>query len=162
MRSGFLLVSLCFCLFLAAGTAPAKADVARRCGPFGCSYLLCNDTGDVCSHLDDQNGGDEGSPVSGGDQGSGETAHSTCDPNGSHCYPTSGPWDYHEYYRSQGYEWQGDNGHGYTGNYDKGPGFNVDQDETPDDRQSTDTGENPSGDASQSPETDENQNDVGH
>lgn len=32
-----------------------------------------------------------------------------CDPDGDRCYRSSEPtWDYHEYYRRQGYHWEND------------------------------------------------------
>lgn len=105
MRCGLFLFSICLCVLLGAGTAPAKADVARRCGPDGCSYIQCNDTGDRCSRKDDRYGVENGY----GDEESGEAPGRVCDPDGDRCYSSSDSrWDYREYYRRQGYQWRGD------------------------------------------------------
>jgi len=61
MRALLLLPTLSIVATLAVGAfgiapRPAHADVAERCGYYGCSYIRCNHTGDYCRRFDDYRG----------------------------------------------------------------------------------------------------------
>lgn len=103
-----------------AGTTQATADVATRCGAYGCQAIRCNYTGDRCYRID-------GSAYGGGyyrsrydrdyddydrDYADGYGGHLVCDSDGDRCYRSHEPWwNYREYYRRHGYHWLHETGY---------------------------------------------------
>ena len=96
-------------VMLVAASAPAHADVARRCGPDGCAYIHCDWSGNHCLRTLDVRYGyyDCCEPDTGyypGDPYEGRFL--VCDPDGDRCYGAEHPWwNYREYYARLGYEW---------------------------------------------------------
>jgi len=98
---------------------PAAADVAVRCGAYGCDEIHCNYTGDRCYRLGNSTGYAYRARYSYGDgryYRSGyrdydradydDYGHYVCDSDGDRCYRSPSPyWNYREYYRRHGYHW---------------------------------------------------------
>jgi hypothetical protein len=112
----------------AFAAAPAAADVATRCGAYGCEAIRCNDSGDHCYRIngyaegygDGRDGGYYRSGYRDYDDRGYYAGHLVCDSDGDRCYRTHEPyWSYREYYRRHGYRWHHearyDGGYGYGG-----------------------------------------------
>ena len=116
--SGGAIAAILISWAAAFGVTPAAADVATRCGAYGCEAIRCNGTGDRCYHVDGttssydydryvRDGGYYRSGYRGYDDDRGTYGgHLVCDSDGDRCYRSHEPyWNYREYYRRNGYRW---------------------------------------------------------